>query len=169
MELEDKFLETMQVLKGIADSIKREAQQKNNSKVQEQLKELIKGFKDELEKGNASRKELANKLNESKDLKPEEEKKQAQEKVELSKLDKYLFEKLDDVRTKAEKLAKDNNISWAICKEFKPKHSRDSIKSTLDLLIDKAKNKVEQQDRNTSKEKVKTLEPKEEKTKTKSR
>lgn len=147
MELEDKFLEALQVLKGIADSIKRDAQQKNNNKVQEQLKDLINGFKQELEKGNESRKELAEKLKETKEP---------------------VSQQLEQLKDKAINLAKENKIEWAVCKEFKPKHHKDSIKSTLDLLIDKAKNKVEQQERNNSKEKSKTIEPKE-KTKTKTR
>lgn len=130
MELEDKFLETIKTIKGIAEAIKRHSLEKKNTKVQEQLKELISGFKTELENGNIARGELANKLNQ-----PEP---------------KEVLEKLEKVKDKAITLAKDNKIEWAVCKEYQPKRHRDSITHVLDDVLKKAKEKAEQQNRERS-------------------
>lgn len=158
MELEDKFIEALQVIKGIAESVKRDALEKNNSKVQEQLKEMLGGFKQELEKGNTARTELSNKLNEVKET---DIVKDMAVKNNIPK--EKVLEKLEDVKEKAIKLAKDNNIQWAVCKEYQPKRNKDSITHVLDDLLKKAKDKAQEENRERSK-KVKVVEQKKEKT-----
>jgi hypothetical protein len=145
MELDDKFIETLQTIKGIAESIRRNGMEKNNSKVQEQLKDLLGGFKQELEKGNTARTELSNKLNEVKEVDTVKDMS-----IKNNVPEEKVLEKLNELKEKAVKLAKDNNIEWAICKEYQPKHHRDSIKSTLDDLLKNAKEKAEQQNRERS-------------------
>lgn len=207
MELEEKFMETLQVLKGIVEAARKE---NNNKKMQGELKELIQSFKEELKKSESPQGELTKEINLSKTQQedksifsslqmrnPEEAfnnaigaglknpenymymhsgegkdyfknretgeykefniSKESLSKSPIASRDEFLeqknpkeaaiIEKLDGLKTKAEKLAKDNGITWAVPKEHQPTHHRDSIKSTLDTLIDNAKVKVSEQNR----------------------
>ena len=218
MELEDKLIETLQVLKGIAEAVKRESQEKNNSKIQEQLKDMISGFKQELEKGNTARAELSDKLNEVNKVEEKEKSvfsslsmrdpkeafenaiknglknpekymymnsekgkdyfkhvdtgnykefnisKESLEKSPIQKRDDFLKSrvnienKINEIKDKAIKLAKDNNIEWATCKEYQPRRNRDSITNVLDEILKNAKEKVQEENKERSKNKVKEVE-----------
>lgn len=203
MELEDKFIETMKVIKGIAEAIKKNSMDKKNSEVQEQLKELLTQFKNEIErvKGNDNEPSKSNDLKvkqeeksifsslkmrnpeeafnnalnsglknpenymymnsgegkdyfknretgESKEFKISKESlskspiMNRDEFLEQRKPKENLNEKLDELKEKTVKLAKDNNIQWATIKEYQPKKNRDSITQTLDKLIKDAKVKA---------------------------